>query len=567
MRGQGRQLVVLLLAVVPLCGCKHPLGAVRGSVPVQGSPEQVLSSAGPSPVAAVPSAPQVVAGPSFWPEETSGEPRTAGQESAAGPQVQLVEYTQHPAAASPPDSEQAASEEIPVPGPHAADGTLTLPQVVASVRATYPLLEVAIREQQVAAGKETAAWGEFDLQVKSYGITEPLGFYNPHRALVLLDQPLYSGGSLFGGYRVGRGPFQPWYKERETDDGGEFALGVSVPLLKDRAIDQRRSEVTQTALARAAVDPAVRSQLLDYVRLASQIYWEWVAAGRSLEAQRSLLRLAQLRVSQIDERVRSGDLERIVQLNNGQLIAARETKLIETQRKLQASAIKLSLFYRDSLGQPVLPDPAQLPADFPEHTRPDPRQIDQDIATAIGARPEFVELDLLSQRVSVELAYAENLLLPKLEALVDASQDVGGKASSIGDKSPFELEAGLFGELPLQRREAWGKIEAARGKLAQIRAKQEYVANKVTAEVQDAISALTAAADRIERARTNVDLALKTQALGELAFDAGDIDLIALNIYEQAVTDAQLLLIAAEADFFIAQADYRAALAEDPLRD
>ena len=170
----------------------------------------------------------------------------------------------------------------------AHDGTLTLPQVIASVHATYPLLEVAIREQQVAAGKETAAWGEFDLRVKSYGITEPLGYYNPHRALVFLDRPLYSGGSVFGGYRLGRGPFQPWYKERETDEGGEFALGVSVPLLKDRAIDQRRSEVTKTALARAAVDPAVQFQLLDYVRMASQVYWEWVAAGQSLEAQRAL---------------------------------------------------------------------------------------------------------------------------------------------------------------------------------------------------------------------------------------------------------------------------------------
>ena len=89
----------------------------------------------------------------------------------------------------------------------------------------------------------------------------------------------------------------------------------------------------------------------------------------------------------------------------------------------------------------------------------------------------------------------------------------GARPSPLGDKSPFELEAGLFGELPLQRREARGKIDAARGKLAQIRAKQEYLANKVTAEVQDAIPGPTAAADRIEQARTNVDLALSRRKL------------------------------------------------------
>ncbi len=89
--------------------------------------------------------------------------------------------------------------------------------------------------------------------------------------------------------------------------------------------------------------------------------------------------------------------------------------------------------------------------------------------------------------------------------------------------------------------------------------------NKVTAFVQDAISALQAAAGRIDRARTNSRLARETLDLGREQFNVGDIDLISLNIYEQAVTDAQLRLIVAQADFFDAMADYRAALSLDPL--
>ena len=69
---------------------------------------------------------------------------------------------------------------------------------------------------------------------------------------------------------------------------------------------------------------------------------------------------------------------------------------------------------------------------------------------------------------------------------------------------------------------------------------------------------------RIERAETNVSLARQTLELGRLQFDAGDVDLVSLNIYEKAVTDAQLLKIAAQADFFSAVADYRAALARNP---
>ena len=43
-----------------------------------------------------------------------------------------------------------------------------------------------------------------------------------------------------------------------------------------------------------------------------------------------------------------------------------------------------------------------------------------------------------------------------------------------------------------------------------------------------------------------------------------DIDVIVLNIREQAVADARLSLIAAQADFFTAEADLQAALGIDP---
>ena len=372
---------------------------------------------------------------------------------------------------------------------------------------------------------------------------------------------------MFGAYRIGDGPFPPWYKERETDGGGEFSVGVGVPLLKNRAIDKRRSEVAQSRLAVTAVDPAVRAQLLEFVRTSSQSYWEWVAAGRAVEAFQELLRLALKRVEQIEERVQQGDVERIVQLNNRQLIAFRETKLIEAQRKLQASAIKLSLFLRDDGGSPLVPHPLQLPTTFPTHADPDPDQLDHDISAALQSRPEFFELDLPAQQISIELAQAENSLLPKLDALVETSKDVGAPASEKEDKTPLELEAGLYGEVPLQRREAKGKIESARGKLAQIRAKREYQTNKVTAQVQDAVSGAGGLLGRIHRAQTNVELARQTLELGQISFNAGDIDLVSLNIYEQAVTDAELVWIAAQADYFVALGDYRAALGEDSLAD
>jgi outer membrane protein TolC len=458
-------------------------------------------------------------------------------------------------------SPETSGEELETPTPHMAPSLLTLAEVVQSVETNYPLLAVALREYDIAAGKALAAFGQFDLSVQAYGIAQPLGFYENYRNGITLTQPTWRGGYLYSGYRIGDGDFPVWYGERETDEGGEFKVGLAAQLLQGRAIDKRRSEVWQTALARDAVAPNVQSQRLEFVRLAAQTYWTWVGAGLVLQLQRELLQLAEDRVMQIDERIRVGDLERVADITNRQLIATREAKVIEAERKLQAAAIKLSLFLRTPDGTPVVPEPDRLLGEFPSPAPPDETLLSRDIDLALAVRPELQELEVLRQQAGVELAQAENQLLPKIEARLETSKDVGARASAKGDKTPLELEAGLYGEVPLQRREAQGKVRAAQGKLAQLTAKQQYAADKIVAEVRDAHSALAAAAERIERAATYLDLARQSLEFGRASFEAGDIDVVVLNLYEQAVADAQLTLIAAQADFFYALADYRAALA------
>jgi outer membrane protein TolC len=501
--------------------------------------------------------------------ETTKVPSTAGNvageqqpESFADPSVEISNHHESPVrlaqfdpAPLPP---ARAAEEIPLPVA-TTQGEVQLADVVASVESSYPQIQAALAEMQVADGKLLSAWGEFDVSVLMYSINDPLGYYKNYRHGVGVKQPMWKGGYAYGEYRIGDGDFAPWYGEQETDEGGEFKFGLGVPLAKNRHIDQRRAAVLQGNLARAAVDPAVQAQVLQFVRAASQVYWSWVAAGRAVAAQQELLDLARERVRQVEERVKAGDLEEIALINNQQLIASREAKLIEAERKLQESAIKVSLFLRSPIGEPIVPRASDVPLQFPDHAAPPPEQLPDDIDAALRARPEFAELDFLREQITVDMASARNSLLPKIDAAIIASKDIGGNASPKGDKEPFELEAALYGEMPLQRREGHGKMQAAEGKLAQLTAKRQFVADKITAEVQDSYSGMQTAAQRIARARQNVQLAQRTRELGQTAFAAGDIDLVTLNIYEQAVNDAELQLIEAQAAFFIAQADYRAA--------
>jgi outer membrane protein TolC len=193
----------------------------------------------------------------------------------------------------------------------------------------------------------------------------------------------------------------------------------------------------------------------------------------------------------------------------------------------------------------------------------DADQLPGDIDRAWNVRPELRYLDLQIQEIEIELAAAENMLQPRIDARLEASKDIGAPADPKGDKTPFELEAGLWGEVPLQRRQACGKIQSLRGKISQLSAKREYSADKVATEVRDAVSALQAAAGRIQRARTTADLARQSLELGRRGFESGDLTVVTLNLYEQAVLDADLQLIEAQADYFKARAAFRAAIAAD----
>jgi outer membrane protein TolC len=442
-------------------------------------------------------------------------------------------------------------------------GPLTLAAVTESVYFAYPGLEAALFEMQIAAGKEQAAVGEFDLKLKAASQSDALGFYQTYKNALKVEQALWAGGGVYGQYRLGRGNFPTW-DGLETNDGGEFKVGLLRPLLQNRVIDQRRADVLQATLRRQQVDPAVQALLLQLVRDAAEQYWSWVAAGRSYDVQRELLSLTIERNKVYEGRVAAGDLPQIELVQNQRLIASREAKLVEAERKLQQSAIKLSLYLRDESGQPLVPPAAWLPGDFPRTSAPSADLEEEAITATMVSRPELVELDFIRKQVEVELSQAENLYLPDLTATVDAAKDVGAPTPK-DDKTPFQLQAGLYFDVPLQRNKARGKIREARGKLAQIAAKRRLQENKIVSEVQDALSALRTAYTRYQRAHENTQLARQLVTAERERFESLDSDLLRVALQETTAIEAELGEIEALADYFKAEAAYRAATGQPPL--
>ncbi len=126
------------------------------------------------------------------------------------------------------------------------------------------------------------------------------------------------------------------------------------------------------------------------------------------------------------------------------------------------------MYLRDEAGQPIMAPMVWLAPEFSAILDLPLGTYEEDFANALSRRPELQLIDFEIQQNRWTLQLAHNQLLPNLDFTIQGSQDTGAPASSLRDKSQFELEAGVVGNVPIQRRKARGKIQETNHKLAQL---------------------------------------------------------------------------------------------------
>ncbi|WDQ16095.1 TolC family protein [Rhodopirellula sp. P2] len=445
------------------------------------------------------------------------------------------------------------------------DDALVLADVIASVYRSYPAILQARQESGLTTGELLSARGAYDVKLNAYSLSEPSGYYENYRNGLKLARQTWWGGYVEAGYRIGRGYYQPWYKERQTDDAGEFKTSLIQPLLQGRAIDPQRVAVFQASLARQAVGPTIQQALLEVSLDATTNYWQWVAAGSALQAQQELLKLAEERGEQYEAGVEAGKFPEIDLILNQQLIAERATKVLETERKYRETAFKLGLFLRDDGGRPIVPDDQWIPRKFPAIQPPPPGDFQADLAAALSRRPEPQILQYQIRGIQLDRQLACNEMLPRLDFVAEASQDMGEPATKSDDKGEFELVIGFTSEVPIQRRKARGKVQSTTAKIAQTNQKLRFVRDKIGVELQTAYNALSLSGQIVEQSEASLRASIDTLGRYRFAFERGKIDLIYLNLLETKANETEIKLIEAQQNWFAALAQMQIALGLDPL--
>ena len=447
----------------------------------------------------------------------------------------------------------------------ATEKPLLLPEVLASVKKQYPPFLAALIDQDLAKGRIRQALGSFDLNLNSGGAKSLAGPNDGAAGYAILDQPFpFWGGNVYGGYTsyadyyLLSSGYLPNYNKNNSlgNSEGVGLVGLRIPLLKDGVIDERRAKLWQAKIDEELADPVILRQYLDFIRAATISYYTWLASGHRLALTEELLRIAKDRDSAITEQVKLGAAAPIVQVNNQQMVVSREIAMVVAKRRFQASAIELSLFYRTlESAQPIIAARDRLPKSFPPQPLMEESRMTSDLAKAVFQRPEMRRIELLLKKADIDHRLAKNSLLPNL--------DIGLLAAQPAFYGQTELEGLVQLKMPLQQREAEGRVDVADSTISRLNLEKQFTRDRIVADVRDAFVAVDAAYHALQKTRRNVDLTRQLQTAEQERLKLGATDLLNLQIREQFTFDAEVLEVEAQADYFRAQANYDAAVAGD----
>jgi outer membrane protein TolC len=442
-------------------------------------------------------------------------------------------------------------------------GPLALEEVLAATAAHHPTILAAVAEQGVAAGRQLAADGAFDAELRGRALWDPRGTYQNHEVLALIEQPTTLRGlSIFGGYRLGAGDFAVYDGKRRTGSSGEAIAGVRLPLLRDGEIDPARAALQQAAVDVDLAEVALEQQHLELARRAAHEYWGWVAAGRRLEVTQALLGVAAARAEAVTVAVERGELAPVERDENERLLAVRRAFVVAARRAFEQASLTLSLFLRDPAGRPVRPLPGWLPEALPAPSgATPPLPLPRAVARALALRPEPRRLELLARRAGVDLDLASNQALPWVNLTATVEQELTGGGPD--GEGALEVTGGVEVRFPLQRRAARGRAAAARAQLEALGHQGRLLQERIEVELRDAASALDAALARHREAARAAELARSLEQAERQAFSLGQSTLFVVNLREQATAEASVLVIEAATEYQRALADWRAALGEE----
>lgn len=447
-----------------------------------------------------------------------------------------------------------------------AQQPLLVEEVLRASGKHFPSILQALAGRQIAQGRVTESLGAFDVVFAADGFDRMNGFYDGTALAGKVIKPLRPmGAQLYGQYALSNGDFPIYEDENFTNTGGTAKLGVLFSLLRDRDIDARRFGQIDAELAFQQADLEVLLTKVGVQQRALGAYWRWVAAGQQLSVYESLLAIALAREDGLETEVSSGRRAAIFIIENKQNITRRQTLATAARRDFRIAANQLAFFLRDENGEPLQPATSRLPAQQQFGPLPElPSAESLDVTALLEQRPELRILQTGAERALQKIAASENELKPRLDLNLELAEGFGTIGEGGASRDSTDAIVGFTFSVPLERRQAKGRITQARAQLESLRQERRRVEDQVEIELRNILLELDIARQLMALAEQDVDLSETMRRAEVRRFEQGASDFFLVNIREETAADARVRFYTAYRRTRVAQANFDAATVNLP---
>jgi outer membrane protein TolC len=265
------------------------------------------------------------------------------------------------------------------------------------------------------------------------------------------------------------------------------------------------------------------------------------------------LAVAEDRYKQVEGRAKAGAAAPLDVVEAGQEVQRRREIAIAAQRLVEQEQFKLSMFMWEN-GAPTIPPLDRVP-EFPAQTlSPTGETVKTHKLQAKQERPEIKEIDIEAKINNIDLALAKNNLLPSLDAEAAPARAPEKFVLGLGYRFGVELR------IPILQRRSRGEVLEAQAQADRLAMVQRFREQQVVVDVDNALSAIDRAKERLEAATQSLRLA-KTLEDGErFRFSLGATSVLFVNLRERNTVDSENQVIRAKADYQKALALYQWAI-------
>lgn len=307
-----------------------------------------------------------------------------------------------------------------------------------------------------------------------------------------------------------------------------------------------------------------QARLMQLIQRITEAYWGVVFARDNLEVQKKGVELAQALLTEAEAKVRSGIMPPVNVVEARAEKARREEFVIAAENDLDIARKTLSLTIHLNPQETFLPRPIE-PAENPSVQ---PLQVDRtrSLETAIIRRPEVTASRLTIENQTLQVRYAKNQLLPRLD--LKASTGLSGIAGDLrpGTVNPFpgdygkaldrlgsadfyDYSVGVELQVPLGNAQAKSDFARARIELDQARARYRDLVSQITLEVERAVGDVKTNFERIQTTRLARELAEENLRAQERRFAVGLVTQKDVIDFQTRVLDAQVAQLRAIIDY------------------